>query len=71
VAARHALIDRAGSVERPRQRTPDPVRVSDVLALDKPVFAEDPPEIPVPGRTSSAARVAEELRSRYAVSATL
>ena len=71
VAARHALIDRAGSVERPRQRDPEPVPVPDVPALDTPVVAEDPPEIPVPGRPSPAARVAEELRSRYAVSATL
>jgi hypothetical protein len=38
---------------------------------DPPAIVEDPHEVPVGKRVSAAARVAGELRSRYAVSATL
>jgi serine/threonine protein kinase len=71
IAARHALLDRAGSIERPLPRDPDPVSAPDMDVPDPPAIVEDPHEVPVGKRVSAAARVAGELRSRYAVSATL
>jgi serine/threonine protein kinase len=70
VHARHALIDRTGSVQTVPPRDPGPGQNPDVDALDalrEPV-ADLPDDQPAPaaGRRSASLRVAEELRRRYA-----